>query len=389
MSLGFAFAEEFHTKSLPHFQELTTRNIGVQDFEGIGPGENYLGLIKMNENSTVSVNFHETPISKLTSWSASFRFKKAADGSLTNGAKLAYFGLLCQPIRDMPQNIDVTASAGLMFIGDTNAFAAIDGTVAGFAGLQFYVPPSLGTYVPYSAAAAASTAASNAAAAAGNVANGAVDTLKSAGASAMTAASNAASVLADTASGAIGSAASGISNLTSNPAISKFSSALGFVNQVPSSGLLADKVANVTDSVKEMSSTVASLASSATGSILANVKSAAAVPGSIPNPLAGMSGAVSSPALQAAAVKVSAEITTISPSIPVPKISTTSGPFIQVSMSYVEGWIYVYVDGQEIRKFQPSAELLTALSNKSYVIGCSCENLRLQLDSIAFSGAIA
>jgi hypothetical protein len=271
----------------------------------------------------------------------------------------------------MPQNIDVTASAGLIFIGDTNAFAAIDGTIAGFAGLKFYVPPSLGTYTPYSAAAAASTAASNAVAAAGNVAAGAVDLLKSAGASAMSAAAN------------------GVSSLTNNPAISKFSSALGFVNPVPSSGLLADKVANVNAAVKEMSSTVATLASSATSSILANVKSAAAIPGSIPNPLAGMSGAVSSPALQAAAVKVSAEITTISPSIPVPKISTTSGPFIQVSMSYSGGWIYVYVDGQEIRKFQPSAELLTALSNKSYVIGCSCENLRLQLDSIAFSGAIA
>ena len=376
MSISFSFSEDFQSPSLGRFQELNTRSIDAQDFEGVVPGEKYWGLLKVNEQGSVFLNLSGAPISQLSAWILSMRFKRAANGTNTTPGKtgrVASFGLLCQPVADEPNAINYSASVGLIMVGvlgsnETNGttFAAIDGTLDNFKNISFFVPTSNATYVPFT------TQVPNISVPKVTVPNVTVPTIPAVDLGS----------LASSIKTSIGSSLTSVmAGLASNPAVSKVTSLLGMVTGAASKLIAPDSLAALKTGASDLATNISSVATTATASTLASLKAAGASAPSVPP-----SVVATSPQLQDAAARVSEASVSIEPKVPSIKPSATSSPFFSFVMTYASGYINIVLDGNLIRSFPISQELMVALTNKPFVIGCETGNMRLQIDNISFSG---
>lgn len=387
MSISCSFAEDFQTSSLARSQELNTRSIVEQDFEGIVPGEKYWGLLKIHERGYVTINLAGAPVSQLDNWTLSIRFKKASNGSSTvegQTGRVASFGLLCQPLADEPNAIDYTASVGLIMVGmtpdglkDGASFAVLDGTLENFQNLSFFTPRSTAVFEPFKVKL---PDASIPKITVPSVSMPSVNVPKIPEVSIPPVDFGA---LASSVKTSVGTSLSSVmSSLTNNPAVSKITSLLGSALGPVSKLVSPDTVSSLKSAASSMSANLESVATSTIGPTISAMKEAAKT-GGLPN---SPQVSASSTELQAAANNISAITVSIKPKIPTITPSESSSPFFTFVMTYSAGRISIVLDGESIKSFDISDELMVALTNKPFVIGCETQNVRLQLDNISFSG---
>lgn len=364
--------------------------MGRNDFEGIGPDEKYWGVMKLREMGGITLNLQGAPLSKLTSWTYSMRFKKAANGNNPEQGNIAAFGILCQPIADTPSTIAYASSICIIYCGRDNSFALSNGTAEAFKNLIIYTPPSASSYTPY--VTETGKPSQDSVTASNSSSSGVLSSIKnsllgSATKSVSGITSKAAGVTTGIAGGVAGAASGIASGVVSGAAgaasglVGGLLSKVSFVTGAISSLVKSDKLAALNTSVKNLNTA----ATGAINSAAANIKSSLAnvQPGSITPAMGKVT--VPSPEVGAEAEKVKAAEADIPPTVPEVAESATSGPFFEVLLTYVNGRVYASVDGYVFGDLDVPESVLTNLATKPYVIGTVTSAVRIQVDKLSFS----
>lgn len=392
MSINFSMAEDFSQKSIKTFQELNVFNISTnQDFEGIGPDEKYWGVLKINEDGGVILNLQGAPISKLTSWTMNIRFKKAADGRKPENGNVAYFGILNQPFSDSPDIIDVTSSICAIYCGKDNSFGVVNGTLESFRSVNAYFPPSILSYEPYVTedgklskdAEVQNTNSDGIFSSTGLSSTSSKDFFNKLITSANSTANGVISAAGQAALTAVNSAIS-----TASTQLASLGSKVGFVTGALSSMVTPDTLKDLTSKVDSLKSSASSILGSASGNTKSSIlSSVSSLPGGISNVTPNMCKFnVSSPELVSKAKEVSTANLSTPAVAPEVAESPTSGPFFSLVLTYAESKLTAVVDGQQFATLDVPAEVIQNLGKKPYVIGCVTSAMRIQLDSLSFSG---
>src|SRR5574343_501648 len=340
MSINFSYSEDFHTPSVKTFQEIKTFNVGKNDFEGIGPDEKYWGVMKLREMGGITLNLSGAPLSKLSVWTFSIRFKKAANGNDPSKGNIAAFGILNQPIVDTPSTIAYSSSMCIIYCGRDNSFALVNGTPYAFKNILMYYPPDVGSYKPFvtetgkpstdsitsndSSTGILSSVKNSLLGSATKSVSGLTATANTAAAQSLPSVGN---IVSGIGTGIVSSAAN-----TANGLVSGLRSKVSFVTGALSSLLKSDKLAALNTSVKSLNTS----ATDAINSAAANIKSSlSSNQGAVTKDMGKVS--VPAPQVAAEAEKVKAAEAEITPQVPEVAESATSGPFFDLTLTYVNG----------------------------------------------------